>query len=193
MEILAIYGSPRPNGNSDIMLDHFLKGAEKEGAMVEKIYVRKLKIHGCIGCGHCDEKGYCFRKDDMEMLYRPLATYPRIVVSSPNYFYGLPGQLKCLIDRTQALFMAQRLPADKDLPYRPLPLEGRKGFFLGVGATKGARLFDCCRLTIKYFFDAINVEYSGDICQRGVDDRGAIRNFPEVLQRCEELGRSFAL
>lgn len=193
MNLFAIYGSPRPKGNSDIMLDYFLEGAEAAGALIKRVYVRRLTIYGCIGCGHCDTQGFCFRQDDMQNLYECLATYPRIVASSPNYFYGLPGQLKCLIDRSQALFMAQRLPQNHSVPLRPLSSHNRKGFFLGVGATHGPKLFECCRLTMRYFFDAISVEYSGDICKTGIDKKGAIKKYPEILEECKKAGYFFII
>ncbi len=184
MKVLAIYGSPRVEGNSDIMMNNFLKGFIEKDLLVERIYVRKLKINGCLGCGYCDDHGICFQKDDMQKLYPLLVESSFVVVASPNYFYNIPGQLKCLIDRSQALFMAYR----KGFITKR---EGRKGFFLGVGATKGKKLFDCSILTMKYFFDAIGVSYEGELCFKGIDEKGAINNYPDYLKRCYQEGMRF--
>ncbi|MEJ5300094.1 MAG: flavodoxin family protein [Thermodesulforhabdaceae bacterium] len=183
IQLLAIYGSPRPRGNSDTMMDFFIKGALEAGAVVEPIYVRKLSFKGCVACGHCDEKGVCAQKDHMESIYPLLSGSDIVAVASPNYFYHLPGQLKSFIDRAQALFMAQKLGV-----FTP-GINKRKGFFLGVGATKGKKLFDCSILTMRYFFEAIGVSYGGELCFREIDEKGAILSHPGYLDACFRAGK----
>jgi hypothetical protein len=53
--------------------------------------------------------------------------------------------VKSLIDRCQALW------ARKYVLKMKIPEEGRKGAFIGVGATRGNQLFDGSRLVMKYF------------------------------------------
>ncbi|MFP5212668.1 MAG: flavodoxin family protein, partial [Acidobacteriota bacterium] len=79
MMILGLYGSPRKGGNTDLMLDAFLEGAATAGAEPRRVYVRELNLSGCIGCGHCDRKGFCIQKDDMSGLYPLMDEAPRIV------------------------------------------------------------------------------------------------------------------
>ena len=55
MKILCIYGSPRERGNSDILMEEFIKGLEIQGGEVERVYIRSLKILPCNGCGKCIE------------------------------------------------------------------------------------------------------------------------------------------
>jgi len=43
MKVLGIMGSPRIKGNTDLLLDEALKGAQSQQAEVEKIIVDKLK------------------------------------------------------------------------------------------------------------------------------------------------------
>ena len=57
MKILGIYGSPRKKGNSEILLDKALEGAESTGAEITRIYARDLKMVGCLECGGCDKTG----------------------------------------------------------------------------------------------------------------------------------------
>ena len=61
-----------------------------------------------------------------------------------------------------------------------------------TGATKGRLLFVGSRLVAKYFFDAINVSYAAEILVRGVDEKGAISERPEVLEQARDLGRRLA-
>jgi multimeric flavodoxin WrbA len=190
MLLLAIYGSPRRNGNTDLMMDSFLDGASSVADFeLQKIYIRDLSISGCQSCGYCDEHGVCVQQDDMHKVYPFFDTAERIVIASPIYFYGLSGQAKLLVDRSQATFM--RKYKRKANGHASGPPAGRKGFFLCAGATRGKRLFDGTILTVKYFFDAIGVEYAGEECFRGIDEKGAIRRHPMALDECRKAGIAF--
>jgi len=65
----------------------------------------------------------------------------------------------------------------------------RRGLFISVGATRGKRLFDGAVLTVKYFFDAIGVKYSGDLLIRGIDSKAQIKEHPAALQDAFHLGQ----
>ncbi len=93
---------------------------------------------------------------------------------------------KAMIDRTQALW-ARRYVLKKDAPGG-----SRHGVLLAVGATRGTLVFVGVRLTAKYFFDAINVSYAGEILVRGADDKGAILEQPKTLEQARDLGRRLA-
>jgi multimeric flavodoxin WrbA len=187
--VLGIYGSPRKAGNTDLMLDAFLKGAEAAGGEIKRLYARGLEIRGCLGCGHCDKAGVCIQKDDMLQVYPLLEQAQGIVVASPIYFYGITAQLKLLVDRAQASYMKRELARKGGKVISEGPK--RTGFLLLAGATRGKRLFECSILTVKYFFDALGVRYSGDLCFKEIEERGAIFQHPESLEACRQAGRDF--
>ena len=58
-KIVAIYGSPRRKGNTALLLDQAVQGAEAAGAAVEKIVFRDLKISPCLEIYGCKETGRC--------------------------------------------------------------------------------------------------------------------------------------
>jgi len=190
MMVLGIYGSPRKAGNTDLMLDAFLDGAAKAGGEVQRLYSRDLNIQGCLECGHCDKEGKCILEDDMQQVYPLLEAAHRIVVASPIFFYGVTGQLKLLIDRTQALYMKTELTGKAGADLAALRSQ-RRGFFLSAGATRGKRLFDCAILTMKYFFDAINMDPAGELCFWQVEHRGVIKDHPTALADCYQAGTRF--
>ena len=191
MMVVGIYGSPRKKGNTDLMLDAFLEGAETEGGEIKRLYVRDLKIQGCLGCGHCDKAGICVQKDDMRQVYPILEEAQRIVVASPIYFYGVTAQLKLLVDRAQALYMKREIAGKEGKAVEEMLM--RKGFLLLAGATRGKRLFECSILTMKYFFDALGVLYAGELSFKEVEDRGAILQQPQAIEECRRAGRGFVL
>jgi multimeric flavodoxin WrbA len=186
MKILGIFGSPRRGGNTDILLEETLKGAQKEGAEVDRIYLTDYAITPCKECHGCDQTGQCVILDDMQKIYPKLLESDIIVLASPIFFYGVTAWAKALIDRSQALWAQKYLLKDPSLGKEG---KKRRGFFISVGATKGQKVFEGAILTGKYFFDTFSAEYAGELVFRGVDGKGDILKHPEALQQSFEVGR----
>jgi multimeric flavodoxin WrbA len=181
MKVLGIMGSPRIKGNTDLLLDEALKGAQNQGAEVEKLTVSSLKIAPCREIYACLNDGNCVIKDDMSDIYPRISAADAVIVASPIFFYTVSAQIMALISRCQA-FWARKYVLKMDIPLK-------KGAFIAVGATKGAKLFDGPKLTIKYFFQAINAEYKEELLVRGVDKKGEIKDHPTALIDAYELGK----
>jgi len=190
MKVLGLFGSPRRGGNTEILLDEALKGAEREGAEIERLYLSDLDVTPCTECHGCDETGSCVILDDMQKIYPKLLEADIIILASPIFFYGVTGWAKTVIDRSQALWAKKYLVHD---PSMGKTGKRRKGFFISVGATKGQKVFEGAILTVKYFFDALNVEYTGELLYRGVDGKGEILKHPGALEQAREAGRKLVL
>ena len=190
VRVLGLFGSPRRGGNTEILLEEVLRGAEKEGAKVERLYLSDFTITPCKECHGCDETGNCVILDDMEKIYPKLLEADVVILASPIFFYGVTAWTKALIDRSQALWVRKYL-----LKEPSLGKEGkkRKGFFISLGATKGQKVFEGSILTVKYFFDTFNADYAGDLLFRGVEAKGDILKHPEALQQAFEAGRRLVL
>ncbi len=186
MKILGIYGSPREGGNSDLLLERALEGARSAGAEVDSIAVRDYCYQGCVECGGCDQTGVCVLKDDMQILYPKLKEAEVILVATPVFFYGVPAQLKALIDRSQALWAQGRLRRAEGRERRS---DGGRGYLIAVGATRGKQLFEGIELTVRYFFDALDKRYGGGIFFRQIEGKGAIRKDPSALEKAFEFGK----
>jgi multimeric flavodoxin WrbA len=191
MLVLGILGSPRQGGNTEILLDEALGGAGRAGAAVEKLRLSDLDMSGCIECEECYATGRCSIEDGMAKVYDALERADRILLASPIFFMGLPSQAKAMIDRTQCYWSLKYL-LKEGFPARCH--ETRYGSFIGVGATRGERLFDGSILTLKYFFDAIDVKPLRDsyLLVRGVDEKGEVREKGDVLERAAALGKLLA-
>jgi multimeric flavodoxin WrbA len=184
MKVLGIMGSPRRQSNTEILLDKALEGAREAGAEVEKVLVSKLKISPCLEIYACRKDGNCAIKDDMQSLYKKLLEADHIIFASPIFFYGITSQAKAIIDRCQALWVRRHV-----LGMGKEDKRERRGVFISVGATRGTKLFDGAVLTVKYFFDAIGVKYSGDLLVRGIDNKGQIGEHPAALEDAFRLGQ----
>jgi multimeric flavodoxin WrbA len=103
-KVLILAGSPRKNGNSSLLSDEFIRGAQKAGHETEKVYIKDKNIKGCLGCCTCQRNGgICVQKDDMRELYEKMKGSEVIVLAAPVYFYTWNAQMKTVIDRTIAI------------------------------------------------------------------------------------------
>lgn len=188
MKVLAFLGSPRKGGNSEVLLGAVLRGVERGGGKTEIVRLCDLSIDPCLNCGGCDDTGECILDDDMTLLYDKIIAVPRIILASPIFFYGITAQAKAFIDRTQALWNRKRLLKDKGLWQKSAE---RRGFFVSVAATKGAKVFEGAILTMKYGYDAMDIKYSGEFLVRGVEGMGEMARLTDSLKGAEEAGEKF--
>ncbi len=187
MKVLGISTSPRRQGNTELLLDEVLRGARDAGGSVDKIVLNDLKVAPCNECESCVEAGGCVLQDDMQTIYAKLIECDRLAFASPIFFMGLCAQAKALVDRCQALWIKKYVRKEDVVPPDRVPL--RKGLFISVGGTRGEKLFKCAQLTIKYFFDVIEMEYAADLTFRRVDAKGAILDHPTAMSDAYEAGR----
>jgi multimeric flavodoxin WrbA len=136
-KVLILSGSPRKNGNSDLLCEQFMLGANEAGHQVEKIFLRDKRIDHCVACDFCQgNDGRCSQQDDMTGVLNKMILADVIVMATPVYFYTMNGQMKTLIDRTYAqytkisnkemYFIMTAAVGNKDLLERTL--EGFRGF-----------------------------------------------------------------
>ena len=99
MKIILLEGSPNRHGSSNILAEHFKRGAEETGHSVEIIDTAHADIHLCTGCIHCGYEGPCVQKDDVENIRKKILDADMLVFVTPLYYYGMSAQLKTLVDR----------------------------------------------------------------------------------------------
>jgi len=97
--VLAIMGSPRRSGNTDILVDEILKGAKEAGAQTEKVILGDLDVGPCRACYACRPGGVCVLSDDMQGLLEKMKTSDVWVFGTPVYWWGPSAQLKAFVDR----------------------------------------------------------------------------------------------
>lgn len=102
LNVLGICGSTR-KGNSEYLLDQAIQSAHEAAPDVvscTSYSVRGKKFGPCVACGKCGENsGECIIKDDFQQLRDLWIDADVIIYSVPVYHMGMPGQLKCFIDR----------------------------------------------------------------------------------------------
>ena len=101
MQILALVGSPRKGGNTEILVDELPFAAQTKGHEVRKVRLAGLSIGPCRDCRACKrgDDHSCAVDDDMTELYEELAGADVLVFGTPIYWYGPTAQMKALVDR----------------------------------------------------------------------------------------------
>ena len=105
IEITAIYGSPRYQGNTAALLKKAVQGAKEAGARVEEIFLRDLKISPCLEIYGCKKTGRCIIQDDFHGIVEQILASKGLMLASPVFFYTVSAQTKLLMDRCQSLWV----------------------------------------------------------------------------------------
>jgi multimeric flavodoxin WrbA len=187
VRVLGIAGSPRRHGNTEILLDRFLAGAEQAGAYVNKIVVSRLDIAGCIACDGCWKEGTCVVQDDFQEVNRALVESDVIALAAPLFFWNVPAQVKALIDRSQSQW-ARKIKVRSVLPPTPAGHDRRRGVFISVGGDS-RRHFGGVLRTVRDYFTVYETDYWAGLLYNHVDLRGEIEQHPTALQEAFDLGR----
>ena len=193
-------GSPRKDGNTDLLLDAFLRGVKDGGGEFEKVSIADLDIFFCRECLACEASGECVILDDTQMVYGKLFEADKIVIASPSFFYGFPAQAKALIDRCQYLWARKHLLnptrsppdscAERYERNSRVPCQ-KEAFALLLGATSGDDLFYGQLKTIRYFLEPLEALLTGSLFFRKIEKRGDITRHPTALDESYQAGRKF--
>jgi len=144
----------------------------------------------CLEIYGCKKTGRCVIKDDFQEVIDKLLACKGIMLASPIFFYSVSAHTKILMDRCQSLWV-KKYWVDQT-PYRKTN-PSRKGLFIAAGATKGKKLFDGTLLTVRYFFDVLDVALWKSLLYRQLDFENDVLKHPEYLHEAYETGKKFAL
>ncbi len=184
IKTLGISTSPRIQGNSDLLLREALSGAESAGAITEYIHSSDYDIAPCIECNACYSRGTCKIQDDFQQLLKKILDADRLIFATPVFFMTVCAQAKMLIDRGQCLW-AYKYVLNKQLFSSK---RDRRAMVIAVGGSKSKKQFESIRLTMKSYFDVLDINYSTNLFISRVDDLGEIHKHPTALKEAFRLG-----
>lgn len=186
MRVVAFNASPRPSGNTEVLLEAAVRPITEAGHELTMFRLNQMRLKACQDCGGCDTTGKCIVNDDMSELYDAIRSADRIILASPIFFFALSAQAKIMIDRCQAFW------CEKYLLKRPLKpgIFGRKGLLLLVGGMKKDIGVQCAEACAKAFFRTISVPEHVTLPFLGVDAKGAILEHPTALRDAAAAGEN---
>jgi multimeric flavodoxin WrbA len=180
MRALALIGSPRKRGNSDLLADEVLRGMKDEGADVEKIYLDDCAIRPIAEvCDDTRTREDPRDGDDLPGVLSRFLEADLVILATPVYWAGVCAQLKCFIDRLSSYFRRE--------PY--------SGSFQGKGyvivATFGRNEPDHGKWVtspLRLCVDVLGGVYLGDLCVSAYE-KGKVKEMPHALRSARELGK----
>lgn len=176
MKILALIGSPRKEGNTDILVEQILQGGKTKGHTSEKLYLYGYKISPCVDCRNCKKGDYvCTVKDGMQDIYPKMEEADVVIFGTPLYWWGPSGKMKLLMDRMRPFGANKKLKGKKGVVVAPS----------ADGPEVCGPLIEMFRLT----FDYLGVEFVGKVLAQAYE-KGEIRQNPEALKEAYEFGVS---
>jgi len=184
MKVITFLGSPRVDGNTELLLNEAIRAIQEQGHEVKTYKLNYLRIKPCQDCGGCDKNGVCIINDDMTEIYQEIREADRIILASPIFFFGMSAQAKAMIDRCQA-FWCEKYLLKKTIPEG---VNGRKGLLMLVGGMKKDIGIQCGDASAKAFFRTISVPTHEILGFLGVDAKGAISEHPTALKDAYEAG-----
>jgi len=167
-----------------MLLRRALAGAESAGADVEYVRLCDLKIGPCIECNSCYATGVCAIKDDYQELLQKMLDADRLIFATPVFFMSICAQAKILIDRGQCLW------AQKYILKKTPICKGRdlRAMVIAVGGSKSKKQFESIRLTMKTYFDSLDIRYAANLFINQIDAIGQIEKHPSALDEAFRLG-----
>lgn len=178
-KILVLTGSPRKNGNSDLLADALIRGVEEGGHTAVKFDAGVKQIGGCTACDKCWSNGHaCIYEDDFHALEPLLESCDVMVFCAPVYWMGFPAQMKAAIDKLYAYGGSGGT--------RPLAI--KESALLLCGEDPAAMQYDYVAQGYQRCISFLGWKDRGFIWKGGAGAEGTID--PAALKKAEELGKS---
>jgi len=108
LKAIGISGSPRKNGNTEILTAHCLRAIAEEGLETELASLAGLDIKGCNSCMYCFEHEGCSIEDDLQPVYAKMLEADIIIVASPVYYSSATSLVKGFLERAGFMARGQR-------------------------------------------------------------------------------------
>lgn len=103
MKVIAFNGSPRPEGNTALLINTVLNRLQQaHDIQTELIHLAGKPVRGCAACMKCrtNQTPHCVITNDIinECIAKMIEA-DGIIIGSPTYFANLTTETKALIDR----------------------------------------------------------------------------------------------
>ena len=216
MKVLGLCGSPRPGGNTDILIDETLRGAADAGAATEKIFLGDRLIKRCEnvymlrdffstretapdvtmdycvysrGMENTGQRGRCLLEDDMPAIYEKIAAADALIIGFPC-INGWEGDILTAFQERWQRYEGCMVTKKSD--------PGR-GMVIGTWGTNDIQAYDNVtenminKLNMRGFPVVETLSACGFAgMMSGIDEEraGVIKRYPEELKVAFKAGRN---
>lgn len=174
MKTVAVIGSPRKEGNCDILVNELVEKLEGEKDIY---FLQDLDIKYCIACQKCQE-GDCIANDDINEIIDEMRDADLFIFSSPIYYGQMNAQAKTLIDR---FYQVSQNP-DKTL-------KGTKVVQIYTQADSSNSYGDYINSMVTMPFGYMGMEVVGTVIARGATGKGESSQLSEAIKEIEKIAK----
>jgi multimeric flavodoxin WrbA len=109
MKVIGFNGSARKDGNTSVLIQKVFEPLEAGGIETKLVNLGPRSVSGCVACMKCFEKqdGHCVLTNDaLNEWLDEMEKADGIILGTPVYFADTSGQLKCFMDRSGMVAIA---------------------------------------------------------------------------------------
>ena len=200
MKLMAIIGSPRKGGNTEVLVDQVIEGFKsiREGT-IEKFFVIDKKIENCTGCMSCvfpsPGTGKCVIDDDMAHILEQMKESNAFIFGSPNHMRTITAPLLNFLTRMLPLLVFREDYDDQgnrtggEMSSR---IQAKKA---SIVISQGEPFF-CSSLVYEVLENNLNdfrLQRVGSIISMGNTEKGEVADRKEDLRKAFDLGVHLAM
>lgn len=187
-KVLAIGGSPRKGGNTDIIIKQILTGLTEEHIHSESISLSNLDFKGCIGCEKCRKDKICtMLNDGMSTLYPSILESQGLILASPVHNYNITSWMKAFIDRLYCFYEFDNNTRPREWSSR-LANQKRKVVISAICEQKDVEDMGFAIEAMSRPMEALGFEIIGTLPVFKSFEKGAVKKQTEIMDKAHKLG-----
>lgn len=187
LEVLGVSGSPRKNGNSDVLLKSIISGVTEKGVSSSHLNLTKLQFQGCIGCEKCRKDKICTGIiDGMSIMYDRVIASKGLVLVSPTHNYNITSWMKAFIDR---LYCFYNFKNDRPRSWSSqFANQNRKAIVAAICEQENEEDMGFTIQAMKAPLEALGYEIVGELAVFRIFDKAKVKEDKASIEKAYELG-----
>lgn len=191
-KVVGFSGSPRKNGNSDILLESIMSGVNQVGFPSDYYNLTGIEFKGCIGCEKCRKTKICTGLvDGMSLIYPKLFSSKGLVLVSPTHNYNVTSWMKAFIDR---LYCFYNFESDRPRSWSSqLENQNRKAIVAAICEQESIEDMGFTIEAMKKPLEALGYEIIGELTVFKIFDKAKVKQDDQAMNKAYRLGQKLAI
>lgn len=187
IEVFGVSGSPRKDGNSDILLKNIISGVTQENISSNYLNLTSIQFQGCIGCERCRKDKICTGLvDGMSVIYNQIISSKGLIMVSPTHNYNITSWMKAFIDR---LYCFYNFEDDRPRSWSSrLANQDRKAVIAAICEQETREDMGFTIEAMKNPLEALGYEIVGELSVFKIFDKAKVKEDKEAIEKAYELG-----
>lgn len=187
-KVFGFSGSPRINGNSDLLLKTIMSEIVPENPASRALNLTQMQYQGCIGCEKCRKDKICTGLvDGMSLIYDHIISSKGLVLVSPTHNYNITSWMKAFIDRLYCFYNFENtVPRSWS---SQLANQNRKAVVVAICEQENEEDMGFTIDAMKMPLTALGYDVVGELSVFNVFGKGKVKHDQETMKNAQELGR----